>query len=92
MTYYCFDFYGRYLGYMDGKGEFYDSRGGRWARLVDGRKVYDLGGLYQGYIDAQGSFFNADGVCRGYLRGWTDLPMAPPPRAGSEALFSACPA
>jgi hypothetical protein len=72
MNFYCFDFHGAYLGHMDGSGTFFDGRGCKWARLADGRKVYDLDGIYRGHIDAQGSFFSERGICRGYLRGWTD--------------------
>lgn len=77
MNFYSFDFHGAYLGYMDESGNFFDSRGIKWAELRSGCRVYDLAGNYRGHIDAQGSFFAESGVCRGYLRGWMDPTIRP---------------
>ena len=79
MHYYCFDFRGAYLGYVDGDGTFYDNQGNRWARVNGHCRVYDLDGRYRGWINAQGSFFAEDRTCRGYLRDWAGRtpPAAP---------------
>jgi hypothetical protein len=70
MNYYCFDFHGSYLGYVDQDGSFFDRHGNQWARLSEEYRVYDLTGRERGRIDVQGSLFAEDGSCLGYLQGW----------------------
>ena len=84
MHYYCFDFRGEYLGYVDRDGMFYDNRGNRWGRVNGNCRVYDLDGRYCGWINAQGSFFAEDRTCRGYLRDWAGRTPPPACRPGAQ--------
>jgi hypothetical protein len=77
-NYYCFDFCGVYLGYIDDTRSLYDPHGMRWARLDEEGRIFDADGRYRGYVDAQGSFFGENGAARGYVRGWTAATAAIP--------------
>lgn len=67
MTHYHFDRYGRYLGYLDESGRYYDSGGACQGYVVSG-EFYDTLGNRRGRIDVMGNFYDECGTCRGYLR------------------------